>query len=292
MEKRRRSSIALAAAAAAAAAALTACGSATLPSGSESFDVPTYDWDKQGAMMAEVSGRLAFTDDGCTLMVPLEGDGLAEPVVFPNAAGARFSNGVRAVIEADSGKVYAVEGQEFSYAGGWVPPGESWTSQCGDYSPDDIAHINDEPALSVPSADPEPYAGTLPTEIPSREDRGWYAVPTFAWQPTDGGDSALLEGTVTMTDDGCATVESADGVTGLVIPNAWGKQDEGYAGGRGIFSWFDTGSSGVMAEEGMEVSFAGGYTDVSGDHGTTWQELCPSTPVDTLFLVQDDKPWE
>ncbi|MDO5503732.1 MAG: hypothetical protein Q4G67_11220 [Actinomycetia bacterium] len=273
-------------------ALLAACGTASLPAGAERFEVPTYDWGRGDGMGALLSGRLAFTEDGCTLLVSMEGDGLAQPVVFPNAAGLRFENGVRAVIEADSGKVYAVEGQEFSYGGGWVRPPESWTEQCGDYSPDDVAVINDDPANPAPTTDPEPYAGDLPTEVPSREDRGWYAVPTFAWQPADGGDSALLDGTVTMSDDGCATVESPDGIAGLVIPNAWGKNDEGYAGGRAIFAWFDTGSSGVMAEDGMEVSFAGGFTDVAGDHGQQWNELCPDTPVDTLFLVQDDTPWE
>ena len=271
---------------------LAGCGSGSLPAAAERFDVPTYGWDKSGGMGALVQGRLAFTDDGCTLMVPSAGGDIAAPVMFPNASGIRFDNGVRAVIETDSGKVYALEGQEFSYGGGWVRPGDGWTSRCGDYSPDDIAHINDEPALPLPTTDPEPYSGTLPTQVPSAEERGWYAVPTFTWQPADGGDAALLVGTVTMTEDGCAAVRSADGVTGLVLPNAWGKSDEGYAGGRAILSWFDTGSSGVMAEDGMEVSFAGGFTDVSGEHGATWQELCPSAPVDSLFLVQDDTSWE
>lgn len=270
---------------------LTACGSATLPTGADRFDIPSYSWDKQGGMAALVSGRLSFTPDGCTLMVSEEGDGLAQPVIFPNAAGIRFDNGVRAVIEADSGTVYAIEGQEFSYGGGWVPPSESWTQMCGDYAPDDIAHINDAPTLAMPAVAPEPYTGTLPTEIPSLAERGWYAVPTFEWDPAQAGEQALLEGTVTMTDDGCATVESPDRVTGLVFPNAWGKKDDGYAGGHAIFSWFQEGS-GIMAEDEMAVSYAGGSGDVSGELGAQWEELCPSSPIDTLFAVQEHKPWQ
>lgn len=266
------------------AVALAACVS--LPSGAERFDVPTWEWGKDGGMDALVSGRLAFTDDGCTLFFSEEFPESTGPVMFPNAVGVRFSNGVRAVMEESSGKVYAIEGQEFSYGGGWTPQTESWTEQCGDYSPDDVALINDLPAFTMPVSDPEPYAGAIPTSIPTLEDRGWYDVPTFEWDPAEGGDGALLEGTITMTDDGCATIEQDGHVIGLIFPNAMGKIDEGYAGGRAIFSRFPE-SFGVMAEDGMEVSLGGGGGDSSGQ----WAQLCPNSPVDTLFLVQDDNPW-
>lgn len=268
---------------------LTACGTATLPTGAERFEIPTWDWDKSGGNEALVSGRLSLTDDGCTLLV--SGDDQASPVLFPNAEGIRFDNGVRAVVEAGSGEVYAVEGQEFSYSGGWSRPGEQWTEPCGAYLPDDIAWVNDEPAQPALTAAPEPLTGNLPTTIASLEERGWYAVPTFSWDPADGGDSALLTGTVTMTDDGCAVIATSDGTTGLVIPNAWGSRTvPGYAP-NAIYSWFPQ-SSGVMAEDGMDVAFGGSGTDLTGEVGEQWQQLCPSSPVDGLFLVQDDTPWD
>lgn len=267
------------------------CGSATAPAGAERFEVPTFDWDRSAGMQALISGRIALTDDGCTLMVPVEGDGPAQAVIFPNAEGVRFGNGVRAVVESGSGKVYATEGQTFSYAGGFVPEPNGWTSLCGSFAPDDVGLVNDLPAFPVPTADPDPYDGTLPTEIPSLAERGWYAVPTFEWDPADGGDAALLEGTVSMTDDGCATVESADGVVGLVLPNAWGKHPEGDAGGVAIYSWFPD-SSGLMAEEGLRVSYGGGFTELTSEFGEQWQTLCPDSPVDALFVVQDDQPWD
>lgn len=268
---------------------LSACGTTTLPTGAERFEVPTWDWDRSGRNEALVSGRLSLTDDGCTLMV--DEDDQARPVLFPNAEGVRFDNGVRAVVEAGSGKVYAVEGQEFSYAGGWSRPGEQWTEPCGAYLPDDIAWVNDEPALPELTTAPEPATEALPTTVPSPEERGWYAVPTFSWEPTDPGEQALLTGRVTMTEDGCAVIATSDDTTGLVIPNAWGARSvAGYAE-NAIYSWFSQ-SSGVMAEEGMEVAFAGGGTDLSGELGDQWRELCPHSPVDGLFAVQDDTPWQ
>lgn len=191
---------------------LSACGQEGSPNESPdasvdvgTFPIPTWEWARGDAMAAEVSGRLAIAPDGCTLMFS-DDDSLAQPVMFPNAVGMEFANGVRAVVEERSGKVYAVEGQEFSYGGGWIRPGSDWTDQRGSYEPDDIAYVNDLPAFDVPSADPTPYPGELPSEIPSSDERGWYEVPTFTWDPEDGGDGALLEGTIRMTDDGCAVV--------------------------------------------------------------------------------------
>ncbi|SNU00418.1 hypothetical protein SAMN06298212_101134 [Ruaniaceae bacterium KH17] len=121
---------------------LAACSAAT-PEGAERFEIPTHKWGRDGGMDALIEGRLAFSDEGCTMILSPDDDRLPEPVVFPNAVGIEFGNGVRAVMEEKNGKLYAIEGQEFSYGGGWVRPGAVWTDQCGDYSPDDIAHIND-----------------------------------------------------------------------------------------------------------------------------------------------------
>ncbi|MGA8046458.1 MAG: hypothetical protein WCA30_09345 [Dermatophilaceae bacterium] len=96
-------------------------GPGTLP-GAETFEVPTYAWNGDG-MDALVTGRLAFTDEGCALIYQPGQETLVTPVVFPDAEGVRFANGVRAVTRQGSGEVFAVEGQEFSYGGGWVPPG-------------------------------------------------------------------------------------------------------------------------------------------------------------------------
>lgn len=262
------------------------CGGGPASVAVDQFEVPTWQWGGDEGNSALVSGRLAFTDDGCTLLFSEDDDALPEPVVFPNAVGVRFGNGVRAVTDADSGKVFAIEGQEFSYAGGWVRPGIEWTEPCGAYEPDDIAYVNDHPAVEMPSEDPQPYAGTLPTDVPSLAERGWYEVPTFEWDPAQGGDDALLEGAVSMTEDGCAVVENSGGRTGLILPNAWGTTDAAYTGSRAIFSWFPE-SAGIMAEEGMEVSFGGGFRDVTDQ----WQELCPNSPVDDLFQAYDESPW-
>ena len=169
-------------------------GPAHLP-GAESFEVPTYAWDGAG-MDALVTGRLAFTDDGCTLIYQPGQEGLATPVVFPDAEGVRFTNGVQPVTRQGSGRVFAVEGQEFSYGGGWVPPGEAWSELCGPYDGGD-AWINDEPAHPALKGDPPTPDGPVPTRAATAEELGWYEVPTFAWDPAQGGDSALLEGTVT-----------------------------------------------------------------------------------------------
>ena len=261
-------------------------GTDALP-GAETFEVPTYGWTGAG-MDALVSGRLAFTDDGCTLIYQSGPEALATPVVFPDAEGVRFANGVRAVTSRETGQVFAVEGQEFSYGGGWVPPGEAWTEPCGAYDGSEIAWINDQAALPSPTADPPPPAGPVPTRAATAEELGWYAVPTFTWDPAQGGDQALVEGTVTMSADGCPTIVDADGTTGLVLPNARGQRDP--AGGVAmILSSFPDGPEAVMATDGDLVSFAGG-TGAGADIVDQWENLCPDSPVDRLFVVQDTQP--
>lgn len=266
---------------------VAAVGPVTLP-GAESFEVPTYAWNGDG-MDALVTGRLAFTDDGCTLIYQPGQETLATPVIFPDAEGVRFANGVRAVTRQGSGEVFAVEGQEFSYGGGWVPPGEAWSRLCGPYDGGDIAWINDEPAHPAMTGDPPAPDGPVPTRAATAEELGWYAVPTFEWDPAQGGDSALLEGSVTMTADGCATIVTDDGTTGLVLPNARGKREPS-VGTVMILSTFPDGTQTNMAMDGDPVSFAGGESGDSGDVAEQWDSLCPDSPVDRLFIVQDTQP--
>lgn len=54
------------------------------PPGAQTFEVPTYTWTGDG-MDALVTGRLAFADDGCTLIYESGQEAFATPVVFPDA---------------------------------------------------------------------------------------------------------------------------------------------------------------------------------------------------------------
>jgi len=99
------------------------------------FKVPTYAWDKGSGMDALVSGTLWFTAEGCTLLSSGKGrDRVTQAVFFPNATGVTYDNGVRAVVDPD-GSVFAVEGQEFAYGGGFgvradSDLGKQWLDQC------------------------------------------------------------------------------------------------------------------------------------------------------------------
>lgn len=263
-------------------------GQSQLPEGASTFSVPTYEWGRDAGMDALVSGYLAFTDDGCTMIYQPGTKDSARPVVFPNAVGVRYSNGVRAVV-GDGGRVYAVEGQSFEYGGGWVPPTQSWTSQCGRYDENEVASINDDPAHGPLTTDPAPPAEAAPTRLPTAQERGWYDVPTFSWHPDDGGDGALLEGTVHLTEDGCAVLQHEASNTGLVLPNARGHRGD-YPGGAVILSTFPE-SDGVMAEDDTQASYSGGFRDRSGELGADWERLCPESPVDDLFQVYDTDSW-
>lgn len=262
-----------------------------LPDDANVFTVPTYDWDRGWGMDALLTGRLGFTEDGCTLIYQQDDPASVGPVVFPDAVGVTFGNGVRAVVHEDSGKVYAVEGREFEYAGGWITVrDDTWSGQCGEW-PASVAWINDDPAADALTTDPPPPDDPAPTRVATEEEMGRYAVPTLDWDPAAGGETALLEGTVTMTEDGCAVVLSGEPprTTGLVLPHAHGQYlDDGRPV---IYSEFPDGSGALMAEEGLEVSFAGGSTARAGELGEQWDRLCPASPVDSLFVVQDTLPW-
>ena len=277
----------------AALALLAGCGQGEGPGqepvGASTFDVPTYDWDRDGRMDARVSGHLALTDDGCTMIYQPGMESSARPVVFPDAVGVRYSNGVRAVVGEDDGRVYAVEGQALEYGGGWVTPSASWTSQCGEYEGTEVATINDEPGHDPLATDPAPPMEAPPTRLPTAEERGWYDVPTFTWDPGEGGEEALLEGTVSLTEDGCAVMEHEARTTGLLLPNARGHRGD-YPGGAAIFSTFPEPET-VMAEDGEDAAYSGGFKDLSGELGADWQRLCPASPVDGLFQAYYRTPW-
>lgn len=134
----------------------------------EVFPVPTWEWDERSGMDAEVSGRLAFTDAGCTLLVTGEGTDLrAIAVFFPNAYGVRYENGARGVVDG-AGRVYAVEGEEFSYAGGWIEPASAeltaaWDERCAATPLRDVVVVNDAATRPALHAAPSPPATALPT---------------------------------------------------------------------------------------------------------------------------------
>jgi hypothetical protein len=67
----------------------------------------------------------------------------------------------------------------------------------------------------------------------------------------------LLEGTVSLTEDGCAVLEHEARTTGLVLPNARGHLGD-YPGGAAIFSTFPELET-VMAEDGAEAAYGGGH---------------------------------
>ena len=252
------------------------------------FPVPTYAWDEGGGDAAQVSGVLALTDAGCPMLVA---DGRATALLLPNATGVTYDNGVRGVVDAE-GRVYAVEGQQLEYAGGWQEPAagefaEGWQALCGDTPARDVIYVNSvaahEALTEAPALPPE----DLPTAPTTAEELGWFPVPTFefggdAWPTSEAG---LIEGVVEFTDDGCPYVET-DGVrTGLVFPNAEGFQAPGTDDPRLIYASFpEQGSTGMMAEEGQPIFWGGGGRAADDEH---WTAVCQDSPVDAVFIVQD-----
>ena len=69
--------------------------------------MPTYDWEgaaQATSIDALVSGSLGFTPQGCTVLYLPDQPESVRPVVFPDAAGVRYANGVRAVVHETSGR--------------------------------------------------------------------------------------------------------------------------------------------------------------------------------------------
>lgn len=249
----------------------------------ETFAVPTFEWDQDGGDAALVTGALAFTDAGCPMLLFGES---ATPLLLPNATGVTYDNGVRGVVDAD-GRVYATEGQTLEYAGGWQEPmtGEfaaAWEGLCGDTPARDLVYVQDVAALEPLTQAPEP-PGDLPTVPTSREEAGWFDVPTFDFDVNGPREEALIQGVVQFTDEGCPFVET-DGVrTGLVFPNAEGFQAPDTDEPRMVYSVFGDGSSAAMAVEGEPVSWGGGGGAAEDER---WTSVC-STAVDGVFIVQD-----
>ncbi|MGO1583044.1 MAG: hypothetical protein ACTHXO_07460 [Actinomycetaceae bacterium] len=251
------------------------------PASTTSFDVPTYDWDGASAMEARVSGRLSFTDDGCTLL-SFEGDELGRPVVFPDAVGIEFENGVRGVAHESSGEVFAVEGEEFAYAGGAVPADEDWTEPCGGDEFLAATYINDEPAHGPATEEPAPVTADLPDRVGTPEERGYYEVPTYPLGPDDPVMESFAMGTVTMTEDGCPVFAGGGGTTGIALPNATGRHtDDG-----DVVQWEIAGQGGRTTFDGDDRGFGGGPADEQehADLYAQWARLCPADPVTEIWL--------
>jgi len=113
-------------------------------------------------------------------------------------------------------------------------------------------------------------------------------VPTFTGDPDEGGDEALLEGTVSPHRGRLRCPGARDLDHGALLPNARGHRGD-YPGGAPIFSTFPELEA-VMAKDGAEAAYGGGVEDLSSELGADWQRLCPASPVDELFQVYDTDP--
>lgn len=256
----------------------------------ETFPVPTFPWDDVTGMEALVSGTLAFTDEGCTMLVrpdEPEDPPRVQLVIFPDATGLRYENGVRAV--ADSrGRVYAVEGQEFSYGGGWVTPNEEqaaeWAALCGIDTLRSTALINARPTLD-PLTEPPPVPEVdLPTRLPTDEEQGYFEVPTFAWDPAEGGDSAGIEGTLRF-EGNCPVLGEGGALNGLVFPNAEGHRNPASPDGPAAIHLTHPGGSSAAAYEGDHVVLA-----FAKAGATEWERLCGDVEVDSVLQIYQEFP--
>lgn len=303
---RRRTRIALGALTAAAAVVVGVLVWGAVPGGhtayvppaggpiAETFEVPTYEWDEDGGMQALVGGRLWFTEQDCPIMADADGPSArATAVLWPNATGVRYHNGLRAVVDGQ-GRVYAVEGQEFSYAGGWSEPASDqvqtvWDQLCDVTPLRDVAIINDVAGLPPLTEAPVPPSRPGPTAPSTAEELGFYPVPTFEWDPEQGSDSSLIEGTLAFTDEGCPVIETeSDGqttVTGLVIANAEGFRDP--ADGTTIVYVKNPDGSGIGLFEGDEVTLGGVNHEATDPR---WTDICVQSPVDQVFYAYATLP--
>lgn len=255
----------------------------------EVFEVPTYDWNGD-SMEAGISGVLAFTDSGCTMLVHPEAPELPPvPVFFPDATGVRYENGVRAVADQD-GRIFAIEGQEFSYGGGGVGATESltaaWEGICDEVPLRGGTVINDYAAIEPLDEPPPPPDMPLPTRLATDEEQGYFEVPTFTWDPAQGGDAALAEGRLRF-DGNCPVLDSPDGaVTGVVFPNAEGLRppEPGHNEPASIQLNHPNGSGSALYE-GDDLSLGGG-----GSAEDEWARLCGDVEVDGVFQVYEEFP--
>ncbi len=265
----------------------------TAPAGgpvTSTFQVPTYSWDGGSGMDALVSGTLWFTPEGCTLLSSGDGDQqVTRAVIFPDATGVTYTNGVRAVVDP-GGDVYAVEGQPFTYGGGFVvtpdtDAGKRWLEQCPTANLREGALVNDHPATRELTRPPPAPASSGPTAPTSDLELGFFTVPTFTWDPATGGGDETTRGTITLTDAGCPTMRDSGGTTvGLVFPNAEGFDDPHTDEVPSIYSSFPNGTSGVVATHGQLLALKGVSAPPSDP---TWAVRCASTPVGSVFYVHD-----
>ena len=257
------------------------------------FKVPTYAWDKGSGMDALVSGTLWFTPEGCTLLSNGEGrERVTQAVFFPNATGVTYDNGVRAVVDPD-GSVFAVEGQEFAYGGGFVVSadsdlGKQWLAQCPGTEVREGAVINDEPTSLPSTVSPPLPARPGPTAPSTAGELGYFPVPTYEWKPDAGGPD-FVTGTVTLADGQCPVMTTSQGGdteqrVGLVFPNAEGFQHGQQAPRPVIYSSLPNGSSGLMVEDEQLTGFHG---RAASSNDSSWADLCAKVPVGSVFYVQD-----
>lgn len=169
-------------------------------------------------------------------------------------------------------------------AGGWVEPASAeltatWDDRCAATPLRDAVVVNDTAAHPPLDSAPALPAGDLPRAPSTAAELGWFPVPTFEWDPAQGGDAALIEGNVTFHGT-CPVIEADGVVTGLILPNAVGFRQPG--GTLSAYAWFPDGSSGLMVMEGEAVSFGGGYGPPDDPR---WTELCPA--VDQVARVYD-----
>lgn len=255
------------------------------------FALPSYDWDGASAMEANISGILSFTPEGCTLMSLVEGESRhTQAVFFPNATGVTFDNGTRAVVDRH-GDVFAIEGRAFAYAGGFVlaadsEMGRDWAAQCPGPGVRGGAVVNDEPATERVTTSPAGPDQALPTALPSDHELGYYAVPTFAWDPEQNRDTSRIEGRVNFTDEGCPVVDlgELESSVGLIFPNAEGHRSPQNPGRSTVQGSFPNGTSGTMAINGEKVSLGGGYRQADDER---WTSVCRDAPVERTFQVFD-----
>jgi hypothetical protein len=133
----------------------------------DTFEVNTYEWDGGAAMEALITGTLAFTDEGCTMLVePGPGGPSASAVFFPNATGVVYENGVRGVVDG-YGRIFGIEGETISYGGGSIHAGEglqtSWDERCSGTPFSQAYMVQDTTTREQPPAAPSAPSVVLPT---------------------------------------------------------------------------------------------------------------------------------
>jgi hypothetical protein len=188
--------------------------------------------------------------------------------------------------------VFAVEGQEFAYGGGFVVDedsdlGKQWLAQCPGTEVREGAVINDEPASPPSTVAPPRPARPGPTAPSTAGELGYFPVPSYEWTPDAGGPD-FVTGTVTMADGRCPVMTTSAGDherdVGLAFPNAEGFQHAQQAPRTVIYSTLPSGTSGLMVEDGQLTGFHG---RTASSRDSAWAALCTKVPVDSVFYVQD-----